>query len=87
MTSVISAVKSKFFMLSCGIFSALSAASVFAQDDTGGLDDTILQNVNFDSIISDISAKIGPWVGAALGVAASIWVLGLAWRKIRSVMG
>lgn len=87
MTNAISLLRSKFFMLSCGIFTALSSVSVFAQEETGGLDDTILNNVNFDSIISDISAKIGPWVGAALGVAASIWVLGLAWRKIRSVMG
>ena len=64
MTNAISLLRSKFFMLSCGIFTALSSVSVFAQDETGGLDDTILNNVNFDSIISDISAKMTPSVSA-----------------------
>lgn len=89
MIEFLRSVKGRFLSVCAGAGALAATSSVFAQGENNGVATEIqtqLNNVGFDSILTTISSTIMPWVLSALGIAITVFVVRLAWSKIRSVM-
>ncbi|MBP3695239.1 MAG: hypothetical protein J6J31_12495 [Thermoguttaceae bacterium] len=88
MIEFLRSMKGRFLSVCAGAGALAVTSSVFAEGENGVATEiqTQLNNVGFDSILTTISSTIMPWVLSALGIAITVFVVRLAWSKIRSVM-
>lgn len=68
-----------------GLVPAALSSAVYAQESSSGAAVTVDSIVDTSQLRSTIITNITPWIAIGLGVAVSLYLVFLGWKKLKSM--